>query len=206
MQPPRTYDTTIMDIFLKQGKNGEGLRRLNRCRLKWELIFILDMATAGGARLDKTYLRAPSEDQENSDLNFPREEPSREDWKYWERFWRQYTDVGCRLERSLGAWTAISHRRWRWYYNNESGNIKEVKAERVRFYTRVKGRHRTRSKQVYQLTKEVLKPWPIPTIVESHFPRFQDTESLIWKRTFLHALTSLAQYESYVHKRRISLI
>ena len=61
--------------------------------------------------------------------------------------------------------------------------------------------------QLHQALGEgVLKPWPIPTIVESHFPRFQDTESLIWKRTFLHAPTSLAQYESYVHKLRISLI
>ena len=61
--------------------------------------------------------------------------------------------------------------------------------------------------QLHQALDEgVLKPWLIPTIVESHFPRFQDTESLIWKQMFLNALTLLAQYVSYVHKLRISLI
>ena len=88
MQPPRVYDTTIMDIFLKQGEKGEGLRKLNRCRLRWELIFISDIVTAGGARLDEEYLRPPGKERAKSDLTFPREEPSKADWQYWERFWR----------------------------------------------------------------------------------------------------------------------
>ena len=42
-----------------------------------------------------------------------------------------------------------------------------------------------------------LKPWPIPTTVESHYPGSQDTESWIEKR---NSLVSLTQYKTYLHR------
>ena len=72
----------VMDTFLRQGEKGEGLQRLNRCRLKWELIFISDVTTAGGARLDKEYLEALGRERMKSDLTFSREEPNEADWQY----------------------------------------------------------------------------------------------------------------------------
>ena len=52
-------------------------------------------------------------------------------------------------------WSAASHRRWRWYYNEELDCINEASADEVSIYTRVEGRQRTRSEQAYQLIGEV---------------------------------------------------
>ena len=47
------------------------------------------------------------------------------------------------------------------------------------------------------LGEGVLKPWPIPTTIESHYPGSQDTESWIGKH---NSLVSLTQYKTYLHK------
>ena len=46
----------------------------------------------------------------------------------------------------------------------------------------------------------LLKLWPIPTTVESHYPRFQDTKNWIEKQALHNSPTSLLQYNNNIHK------
>jgi hypothetical protein len=83
-----------VDLFLNEGYKGMDLRRLNRCRLALRSIFLSDIVTADGRRLEDFVMH--SRVGRDSIFSFPREHPSDKDWALWDDFW-----TSCKIMRSL---------------------------------------------------------------------------------------------------------
>ena len=132
--PPREGDLVIMTLLHDHGYSGASLARLNRCRLATHAIFLSDMATAEGRRLDRRRLRAGG--ALASRYQFPRETPSDSDWKEWESFWRRYTYDGLTLWRPLGKWLAPTHRRWEWFHDAAEDQLIRREGEGATIFVR----------------------------------------------------------------------
>ena len=146
---PRQHDVTMMDIFVAAGESGEGLKSLNRCRLKMELLFLSDGTTANGRQLEQWMLLPKTDDVSCSQFTFPREAPSKSDWTYWNTFWTNYTEPGFYLPSPLGTWVAKSHRSWKWYYDSTNDILQKVENDGIAYYHSLGGRRRTRGSQTY---------------------------------------------------------
>ena len=108
---PREGNGGLTKFFVERGAKGEILKSLNRCRLKLKLMFLSDMVMANRRQLDVRLLREIGDEIKASKYNFPKEEPTREDWQVWERLWVQNTEPGMILQKTLGNWINPTHRR-----------------------------------------------------------------------------------------------
>ena len=109
--PPRIGDKTMTSFFVERGAKGEILKSLNKCRLSHELLFLSNMAMADGRQLDARLFQETGKGLACSKYDFPREYPTKEDWKIWSRFWFQNTEPGRILHRTLGDWINPTHHR-----------------------------------------------------------------------------------------------
>jgi hypothetical protein len=106
----RTNDRSLMSIFLDRGKHGKELISLNRCRITHQAKYLSCISTADGKSLDDTYLSPPCTTERLSFHRFAREEPTKQDWTIWEKFWREYSNRFLELPVLLGDWISSSHR------------------------------------------------------------------------------------------------
>jgi hypothetical protein len=97
---PRENDLTIMFIAISLGYRGDRLRSINRCRLFCHAIFLSDIATANGRRLDPPYISRYTSHDSLSSYSFPREQPGDDDWAVWDAFWQSYCLSDGTLPRS----------------------------------------------------------------------------------------------------------
>ena len=120
---PRNNDICLVDLFLKEGYQGMELRRLNRCRLHLRAIFLSDIATSSGRRLEEFVFH--SRVGRGSTFRFPRECPCAKDWKIWDEFWTSWLHPNGTMPRVVGDWVATTHQRWKWYLNPSSDTVWE---------------------------------------------------------------------------------
>ena len=118
-KPPRTNDRSLMAVFLEKGKHGKELISLNRCRIAHQAIYLSCISTADGKSLDETHLSPPRTTERLSSYLFAREEPTKQDWIMWEKFWREYCNRFLELPVKLEGWVSASHRIWPWLYDVE---------------------------------------------------------------------------------------
>jgi hypothetical protein len=112
--PPRERDRNLVEIFLENGKKGNELRSINRCRISHQAMYLSCLSTAEGRNLDPTYLLPPKAIKRTSFYRFGRKEPTRQDWESWEAFWREYSGRFLKLPSMLGDWITPGHRIWPW--------------------------------------------------------------------------------------------
>ena len=84
----------LVQLFPDEGATGQTLIRLNQCRLANQLLFLSDMVSANGRRLEKALTLPPTDEIRCSRFNFPREELTQDNWIMWLEFWAQITDAG----------------------------------------------------------------------------------------------------------------
>ena len=116
----REGDRLIMQVLFEQGYPQEILSRLNRVRIYYQAIFLSDIFTASGQKLDPEVTRQDSRQQIRSKLRWPTEHPSEADFQLW----RDAVGVICpsRNKRTgLGPFIAPSHRIWKWRWDEGSG-------------------------------------------------------------------------------------
>ncbi len=77
--PPRERDLVLMEIFASLDLGRETVRRLNRCKVSLESIFLSDITTADGRYLED-FVFNPGDRGRSSSFKFPREVPTRDDW------------------------------------------------------------------------------------------------------------------------------
>ena len=150
MKQPREGDDLLSTIFTRATSDSDELRSLQRCRNKHELIFLSDIVSADGRRIDKRYL-APPTDTPRSSLHFAEERPCSGDWATWAEFWGRFTHHGGHLHVPLGIWTAKGHRTWEWYYNELSDEVEQVVGDSIFYYARHNVGITTRGGQQYLL-------------------------------------------------------
>ncbi len=106
-RPPREGDVNLVAIFTKSGKQGKELVSLNRCRLTHQAKYLSCLSAVDRKYLDPTYLSPPLTKERLSFDRFAREEPTKQDWITWERFWRTYCNRF--LTGSHPSWSSLFH-------------------------------------------------------------------------------------------------
>ena len=149
LQNQRKNDEFLVDIFLREGYRGMELRRLNRCRLHLKAIFLSDITTANGRRLEDFAFQGRI--GRESIFRFPRELPSNKDWRAWDDFWTGWRLPNGTLHTPLGHWEQKSHQVWRWYFNESNNTIWESDPSEVWVgYRKIATERGTRSNARYQ--------------------------------------------------------
>jgi hypothetical protein len=96
--PIMEKDALMVDLFRSTGWEGDELCSLNRVRLH---LHLLDIVLANGRQVDKSYLRTHTVLPTSSSYDFPREEPTSNDWMWQQAdFW---TSFNSPLPDPLGA-------------------------------------------------------------------------------------------------------
>ncbi len=67
--------------------------------------------------MDPVYLSPPLTKERLSFDCFAQEEPTKQDWLIWERFWRTYCNRFLELATPLGDWLVSGHKIWPWLLN-----------------------------------------------------------------------------------------
>ena len=82
---PCEGDEFIMQVLMRSGYTNEALRHLNRVRVCQQLLYMSDVLTASGNKINPEVLtRRPPEDAW-SNMTWPNEHPTDSDFKMWHR-------------------------------------------------------------------------------------------------------------------------
>jgi hypothetical protein len=106
---PRHGDEFLMLVLLERGYSREIAQRLNRVRIHMQVIFLSDVLTVSGNRINTTALQICPRTNKTSTLNWPREEPTLVDIILW----KEALEDICPNRRHLnclGQYVEKSHR------------------------------------------------------------------------------------------------
>ncbi len=123
----RENDIDIISLLLQNGISGMELRRMNRCRLKLEAIFLSNITTAGGRHLEPWVINTHVGRQSN--FKFPYEQPSARDWTLWDSFWKGWLRRDKSIPIPLGRWVSKTHQTWQWFLDETSNSLWECTAD-----------------------------------------------------------------------------
>ena len=141
---PRENDCTLVQLFIDEKVPQTELRILNRCRLALRAIFLSDISSACGRRLEPWATQPNPSLARDSKFSFPREEPTTSDWLLWTNFWASWLKRDQSLPTPLGRWRNHSHQQWRWFFNPLSDTLLEVNDGRCMEFVRGDTGRRTR--------------------------------------------------------------
>ena len=138
----------VMDADLSQ----QQIVSINRVRLFLDAIFLSDIVTVNGHRIEGRLLASTAVPLRSTYL-FPRENPTAADWKIWYDFWQGYTYDGLILWKPLGKWVYPTHNQWTWFYDDIDDLLQGVTNDGVNYYLRCSTRRAvTRLNVKYELS------------------------------------------------------
>jgi hypothetical protein len=83
MEFPREGDQFIMQVFVRARYTDEALSRLNRVRVSLQLLFMLDILTASGNKVNAGILSHRPQGEAWSTMRWPNEHPTDSDMRLW---------------------------------------------------------------------------------------------------------------------------
>jgi hypothetical protein len=125
---PRGGDRFLMQVFIEKGYSREILLRLNRVRVYWQALFVSDIMTASGNKIDPEVLGQPNAHRKRSHLRWPTEHPTASDFQTW----RDAILALCPSRNAgtrLGVFTAPTHRIWEWRWDEDSACLRRSSAD-----------------------------------------------------------------------------
>ena len=99
---PHERDALLQDMFINAGYQGADLGRLNRVRLRLEILFLSDITTTNGRQIDPMYLVDRCHTVSRSTYEWPEERPTATDFQFWTAALQRITGPGYYLHDSLG--------------------------------------------------------------------------------------------------------
>ena len=78
-------DEFIMQVLMRSGYTNEALRRLNRVRVCQQLLYMSDVLTASGNKINLEVLTRRPPEEAWSNMTWPNEHPTDSDFKMWHR-------------------------------------------------------------------------------------------------------------------------
>ena len=139
---PRVNDECIMESCVETGIRGSALIGINRVRKHQEALFLSDIVTADGRKIDPSYVGDWTSTQEyqlgkhRSQFEFGRECPTPADWEAWSRYWNEQCNNSQFhiLPSFLGGWRAPSPRIWRAFYDEDEDMLEVLSDDRGVLY------------------------------------------------------------------------
>jgi hypothetical protein len=113
-------DRFLMQVFFKQGYSPESLIRLNWVRIFWQALFLSDILTASGKKINTEIIGQPRIRHKQSRLRWPTEHLPEADFQLW----RNAVMALCPSRNTrtrLGLFIAPTHRIWDWRWDEGSG-------------------------------------------------------------------------------------
>jgi hypothetical protein len=112
---PQLGDKFLMLVLMERGYSREIIRRLNRVRIHKQVLFLLDVLTVSGNRIDAMALHLHPTTDRMSMLNWPKEEPTLADMILW----REALEDSARVDgasTASGSMLQSPHwvQEWRW--------------------------------------------------------------------------------------------
>jgi hypothetical protein len=80
---PRVRDCFLMQVFVEKGYPRDILLRLNRVRVYWQALFVSDILTASGNKIDPEVLGWPNAHLNRSHLRWLTEQPTASNFQTW---------------------------------------------------------------------------------------------------------------------------
>jgi hypothetical protein len=106
---PRHGDKFLMLVLMERGHSRETIRWLNRVRIHMQVLFLSDVLTVLGNKIDKAVLQPWQPTERAYMLNWLREEPTEVDMMLWKDALEGICPSRRRLN-CLGEFVAKSHR------------------------------------------------------------------------------------------------
>ena len=142
----------LMQVLLWPGYKGETLRRLNKVRISQQVLFLSDILTALGGRVDPNTLSRRPRLEAWSKMQWLVEQPSESDLQLWHNAIRSLCP-SRRGTRPVGPNSGILHRVWWWFWNKNTFSLHHVcsdgNTEDVHVADRKPNRFRFSRKQVH---------------------------------------------------------
>ena len=73
---PQESNRFLMQVFFEQGYSSKSLLRLNRVHVYWQALFLSDILTASGKKIDTEIIGQPQVCRKQSRLRWPTEHPT----------------------------------------------------------------------------------------------------------------------------------
>jgi hypothetical protein len=121
---PRNGNQFIMQVLIQSGYSNKVLHCLNRVRVSQQLLFMSDVLTALGNKINPEVLTQRSPGEAWSNMTWPTEHPSESDFQLWRRAMLSICPSQTNRTR-VGRFTGPTHRIWRWTWNVASPEVRQ---------------------------------------------------------------------------------
>jgi hypothetical protein len=125
---PRDGDRFLRLVLMERGYSRETVHWLNRVGIHMQVLFLLDVLTAWGNRIDSAAICQRPPTTWMSMLNWPKEEPMAEDMILWRDALEDICPSRCRLN-CLGQYAAKSHQIWEWRWCADTNELLQYPQE-----------------------------------------------------------------------------
>jgi hypothetical protein len=104
-----------MQVLLKAGYTAETLLRLNRVQISLQLLFMLDVLTASGNKVNTKILLCCPPGETCSNMRWPQERPTNSNLQLWKNAMLTICLSRCKSS-SVGQFLGNTHRIWCWLW------------------------------------------------------------------------------------------
>ncbi len=119
---PREGDQFIMQVFFETGYPWETLLRLNQVQIYWQALFLSDILTASGNKIDTEVLKQHQVHRRRLQMRWPKEHRTESNFQLW----RDAVTALCPsrdTRTQLGLFIAPTHRICDWRWHKGSGEL-----------------------------------------------------------------------------------
>jgi hypothetical protein len=112
----------IMQALLRAGYTGEMLHQLNRVQISLQLLFMSDILTASGNRIDTKILLQQPPGKIYSCMRWPNKQPTQSDMQLWQTALLSIRPSQCKTS-SAGHFLGTTHRIWQWSWRKDNSTL-----------------------------------------------------------------------------------
>ena len=134
IQPPRVGDAWLMVEIRRLGFDESELQRINRVRLRQQVLFLSDILDAKGSALDKKYLTRRALNERWSSYNFPVEHPPDKDFRLWSRALYSIA-ANWRGRGRMKEYKEAGHKIWDWRFDEIENTLFHIKGDVMDVYS-----------------------------------------------------------------------
>jgi hypothetical protein len=130
LEYPREVDKFIMQVLFEMGYQRDILRRLNQVPVSMQILFLSDILTASGHKINHDVLSSWPPGEEWSTVQWPNQRPNKTNLHLWQEAMSALCPCWCLITR-IRRFTAPMHKIWRWTWDDATATLHQVQANGV---------------------------------------------------------------------------
>ncbi len=121
-QYPQVNNQFIMQVLIKSSYSGDILKRLNCVHVLQQLLFMSDILTATGSKIDINAVTGQADGENWSTLRWPNKKQTQTDFQLWKNALQMICPSKSRAA-TVGKFIVAPHRIWQWAWNKEDSTL-----------------------------------------------------------------------------------